>query len=495
MTSMFNVTRFGWTMAPTLIIIDLQNDFVGADGVLQKRHIPLGPILNNLRPICQLFHDQGWPIIAIRSEYSRARPDDRDALEEVSNFTQLFTLSSHLSGTHTGKRPFCVPGSKGANFHPTFEALLSTVSHCVITKSQYSAFTSTALEQTLGPPQPTSPSDPTLSTLLGTPLYFAGVTANNCILASLVSAFHAGYQCFALSDCLGATSLNLLAASLAVIEKYYGTVLPSAFATVSTISAAAHTSRRILYYVNGSIPSWRVMMALHLKGITYTRKRLHVMTTPKETRTEEFLAINPRGKTPTLIEPDGNILIESMAILEYLHADDESRRGILKNNPTARKAWILENQRFHETENIHNVFEDIELLYKESRDEPHTRKRIYDAYVATTTELRIWERYLEHSTFVTGEEFGLADCAFFPCLAYLVHRGFDLQKEDEGFPRLKAYYERVDALPCAKDARPKGYDKLGKSLFLEVHEIAEELKEGEADELPGSFFEAKMRRA
>ena len=178
--------------------------------------------------------------------------------------------------------------------------------------------------------------------------------------------------------------------ALALIEKYYGTVLPPAFATVSTISAAAHTSRRILYYVNGTIPSWRVMMALHLKGLTYTRKRLHVMTTPKETRTTEFLAINPRGKTPTLIEPDGNILIESMAILEYLHADDDSRRDIL-NNPTARKAWILENQRFHETENIHNVFEDIELLYKESRDEPHTRKRIYDAYVATTTELRIWE--------------------------------------------------------------------------------------------------------
>ena len=490
-------------MPPALIIVDLQNDFVAPDGLLGMSHIPLGPILNNLRPICQLFHDQGWPIIAIHSEYDRARPDDGDALEEVSNFT------SHLSGTHTGKRPFCVPGSNGANFHPDFEALLSTVSHRVMTKLQYSAFANTGLEQILGAPQPSDstpskeppstslalhPNTASSQTLLGTPLYFAGVTANNCVLASLISAFRAGYQCFVLSDCLGATSPNLLAASLAVIEKYYGTVLPSTFATVSTITAAAHTSRRILYYVNGSIPSWRVMMALHLKGIPYTRKRLHVMTTPKETRTAEFLAINPRGKTPTLIEPDGNILIESVAILDYLHADDESRRGIL-NNPTARKAWILEIQRFHETENIHYVFEDIELLYKESRDEPHIRKRIYDAYVATTTELRIWERYLEHSTFIAGEEFGLADCAFFPCLAYLVHRGFDLQKEDGGFSRLKAYYECVDALPCAKDARPKGYDKLGTSLFRKVHEIAEELKEDKVDELPGTFFEAKMRRA
>ena len=483
-------------MPPALVIIDLQNDFVDPDGLLKKSHIRLGPILKNLSPLCQLFHDQGWPIIAIRSEYGLAKPDDGDASEEVPSSS---TYLSYLSGTHTGKRPFCVPGSEGAKFHIAFEALLSNVSHRVITKSQYSAFTNTGLEQILGPPEPTSPSDATPSTLLlGTPLYFAGVTANNCVLSSIISAFRAGYQCFALSDCLGVTSPNLLTASLAVIDKYYGTVLPSTSATVSTISATAHTSRRILYYVNGSIPSWRVMMALHLKGITYTRKRLHVMTTPKETRTAEFLAINPRGKTPTLIEPDGNILIESMAILEYLHADDESsRRGIPlnNNNPTARKAWILENQRFHETENIHNVFEDIELLYKESRDEPHIRKRIYDAYVATITELKIWERYLEHSTFIAGEEFGIADCAFFPCLAYLVHRGFDLKKEDEGFPKLEAYYRRVDALPCANDARPKGYDKLGKSLFGEVHEIAEELKEGEVKALPGTYFEAKMRRA
>ena len=68
-----------------------------------------------------------------------------------------------------------------------------------------------------------------------------------------------------------------------------------------------------------------------------------------------------------------------------------------------------------------------------------------------------------------------------------------MQKEDKGFPRLKEYYERVDRLPCAKDARPKGYDKPGKSLFLVVHKIAKELKKGEADELPVSFFEAKRR--
>ena len=76
-------------MPPALIIIDLQNDFIAPDGLFKKSHIPLGPIL---RPICQLFHDQGWPIVTICSEYGHTRPDNGDALEEVSNLIYLTYL-------------------------------------------------------------------------------------------------------------------------------------------------------------------------------------------------------------------------------------------------------------------------------------------------------------------------------------------------------------------------------------------------------------------
>ena len=78
-------------MPPALIIIDLQNDFIAPDGLFKKSHIPLGPIL---RPIYQLFHDQGWPIITIRSKYDRARLDNGDALEEVSNLTSTSAWKS-----------------------------------------------------------------------------------------------------------------------------------------------------------------------------------------------------------------------------------------------------------------------------------------------------------------------------------------------------------------------------------------------------------------
>lgn len=42
------------------------------------------------------------------------------------------------------------------------------------------------------------------------------------------------------------------------------------------------------------------------------------MRADQETRTPEFLALNPRGQVPLLVEPDGTKINESLAILHYL---------------------------------------------------------------------------------------------------------------------------------------------------------------------------------
>jgi glutathione S-transferase len=43
------------------------------------------------------------------------------------------------------------------------------------------------------------------------------------------------------------------------------------------------------------------------------------MTTTKETQSAEFKAISPRGKTPNV---DGIVVIESLAILQYLEGGE-----------------------------------------------------------------------------------------------------------------------------------------------------------------------------
>ena len=59
---------------------------------------------------------------------------------------------------------------------------------------------------------------------------------------------------------------------------------------------------RLMYIVNGSIPSWRVLIALHHGGVDCQTTRMFVMSRPRPTRLPGFLAMNPRGQTPVLLE-------------------------------------------------------------------------------------------------------------------------------------------------------------------------------------------------
>lgn len=70
-----------------------------------------------------------------------------------------------------------------------------------------------------------------------------------------------------------------------------------------------------LYWISGSPPSWRVMLALAVKGIAYDSMLLDVSR--KEHKAEGYLGINPRGQVPTLVH--GAVTVrESIAILAYL---------------------------------------------------------------------------------------------------------------------------------------------------------------------------------
>ncbi len=67
-----------------------------------------------------------------------------------------------------------------------------------------------------------------------------------------------------------------------------------------------------------SSASWRVRIALALKGIAYTQSSYRLRK--GEQRSEAFLRLNTQGLVPAL-EIDGSVLTQSLAIIEYL---DES---------------------------------------------------------------------------------------------------------------------------------------------------------------------------
>ncbi len=70
-----------------------------------------------------------------------------------------------------------------------------------------------------------------------------------------------------------------------------------------------------LYTYFRSSAAFRVRIALNLKGLPYTAHTVHLRK--GEQRAPGYLAINPQGLLPTLID-DGQRLTQSLAILEYL---------------------------------------------------------------------------------------------------------------------------------------------------------------------------------
>jgi maleylpyruvate isomerase len=65
-----------------------------------------------------------------------------------------------------------------------------------------------------------------------------------------------------------------------------------------------------------SSTSFRVRVALNLKGIHYTQKTYRLRE--GDQRLPDYLVVNPQGLVPSLVTPDGLVLTQSLAIMEWL---------------------------------------------------------------------------------------------------------------------------------------------------------------------------------
>jgi maleylacetoacetate isomerase len=73
-----------------------------------------------------------------------------------------------------------------------------------------------------------------------------------------------------------------------------------------------------LYSYFRSSAAYRVRIALNLKGISYDMSAIHLTRDGGRQHTPEYRAVNPQARVPALELSNGEILTQSLAIIEYL---------------------------------------------------------------------------------------------------------------------------------------------------------------------------------
>jgi glutathione S-transferase len=137
-----------------------------------------------------------------------------------------------------------------------------------------------------------------------------------------------------------------------------------------------------------------------------------------ETRTAEFLKLNPAGQVPTVVFDDGRPLAQSNAIIRYLARDSD----LIPNDPFAvakMDEWLFWEQYSHEPYIAVCRFQMVYLGKPASELDPEKVRRGHAALARMDAQLAT-------TGFLIGDAFSLADMAL---LAYtrLAHEGgFDL---------------------------------------------------------------------
>lgn len=174
--------------------------------------------------------------------------------------------------------------------------------------------------------------------------------------------------------------------------------------------------------------SYKVRLLLHQLGIPYTIVPIDILK--GESRTKDFLKINPNGRTPVL-DDNGFILAESNAILSYL------ARGT-KYLPDDRRQWALVLQwMFFEQYSHEPYIATSRFLLQHRPDTPERAAALAVRRDGGWAALKVMEEQCKGEFFVG--DYTIADIALFAYTQVAHEGGFPL----DDFPKIRAWLERV----------------------------------------------------
>ena len=203
-----------------------------------------------------------------------------------------------------------------------------------------------------------------------------------------------------------------------------------------------------LYSYFRSSATYRARIALNLKGIAYETVSVHLVKDGGHNYRPEFRAINPQMRVPVLVTDQGDRLIQSLAIIEYLD-ETHPEPPLLPKDPIGRaKVRALAELIACDIHPLNNT-SPLRYLKNTMDQEQSAIDTWYHHWILAGFEAL--EGLIAAAPYACGETVTIADICLVPQVANARRLKVPLDK----FPKIVAVDAACLKLPAFDRARPE----------------------------------------
>ncbi len=204
-----------------------------------------------------------------------------------------------------------------------------------------------------------------------------------------------------------------------------------------------------LYTYFRSSAAFRVRIALNLKGLAYDPRFIHLAK--GEHGKPEYGGVNPQGLLPALVEDDGTVLTQSLAIMEYLEEKQPQPPLLPKDlygRARVRSLALLVACEIHPLNNLRTL-KHLKRALGQNEEQINAWYRHWIADGLSKLEADLG-RSPETGRFSHGGSPTMADCCLVPQIFNAKRYNCDLAP----YPTLMRVFDACMALDAFRRAQP-----------------------------------------